>query len=83
MIDSYITKYIGPYLDGELKVLYPKLTLGRRKFVIRKCMAYMDRYPAMVYGGGIHIFPKDEGEFYKMFRFKVKRNVIYLGFSVD
>lgn len=83
MLDPYILKSHPKYMDSQLKEFFPNLTQGRRQFIIRKCMDFFKRSPHEVFGSGFH---KEkiikEGEYYKVFRFKLKRRNIVVGYSV-
>lgn len=83
MLDPYILKSHVAIMEQQLKEDFPKLTQGRRRFVLRKCMDFFKRSPYEVFGSNFH---KEkvikEGEYYKVFKFKLKRRTMTVGYSV-
>ncbi|ABY63256.1 hypothetical protein ST201phi2-1p433 [Pseudomonas phage 201phi2-1] len=82
MIDDYIAKHLPKLIDEQLKVTYPYLTKGRRDYIARKCITFFEKTDDMVYGSRFETDVPPLGEFYKVFKFKIKRKIYTVGYSV-
>lgn len=82
MYDPWAEKNLDKYLDSVAKVLYPKLTKGRRAFLKRQIDRFVNKQGRIIYGVDYISRPYTEGEFLMVRVFPVKNARVKVAFSL-